>query len=85
MHYQWSEIIKHNTEESCWLVAHNKVYDVTKFLKIHPPERDVIMRHITNNSQEVSESYDFHRSNTQKLWKKYLIGDVSDKKICIIQ
>ncbi|KAI1078296.1 L-lactate dehydrogenase [Whalleya microplaca] len=31
-----AEVAKHNTRESCWLVIHSKVYDVTSFLEEHP-------------------------------------------------
>ena len=30
--YSWEEISKHNTESSCWIVLHNRVFDVTPFL-----------------------------------------------------
>lgn len=31
--YSWEEIAKHNSAESLWLVVHDKVYDVTKFME----------------------------------------------------
>ena len=31
--YSWEEIAMHNTSESLWLVVHDKVYDVTKFME----------------------------------------------------
>jgi cytochrome b involved in lipid metabolism len=34
--YAWAEIVEHDTEDDCWIVIHGKVYDVTKFLKVHP-------------------------------------------------
>jgi cytochrome b involved in lipid metabolism len=30
---EWEEILEHTTQESLWVVVHNKVYDVTKFME----------------------------------------------------
>ncbi len=30
------EISKHNSENDLWIVINNKVYDLTKFAKVHP-------------------------------------------------
>ena len=35
MNYTIKEVSRHNTPTDCWLIAHNKVYDVTKFIKKH--------------------------------------------------
>ena len=64
---------KHNTLESCWITAHNKVYDVTEFIKIHPPEGNVIMNNlIRTGSQDCTISYNYHSDSAKKIWKKYL-------------
>lgn len=31
-----SEVRKHNTADNCWIVLHQKVYDVSTFLDEHP-------------------------------------------------
>ena len=32
-YYTFEEIQKHNHSKSTWLILHNKVYDLTKFLE----------------------------------------------------
>lgn len=39
MSFSLEEISKHNSNESTWIVINNEVYDVTKFMKVHPGGR----------------------------------------------
>lgn len=32
----WGDIKKHNKYNDCWIVSHNKVYDVTEWASRHP-------------------------------------------------
>ena len=38
-----AEVAEHKERNSCWVVIHNKVYDVTKFLDEHPGGEEVIL------------------------------------------
>ncbi|KAJ9625973.1 hypothetical protein H2204_010272 [Knufia peltigerae] len=49
------EVLKHNTRESCWVIVHGQVYDVTTFLDDHPGGADVVLRHA---GKDVSEIYE---------------------------
>lgn len=39
-----SEVKKHNSKESCWVVLHGKVYDLTEFMADHPGGEDVVLK-----------------------------------------
>uniref|UniRef100_A0A060T3D8 L-lactate dehydrogenase (cytochrome) n=1 Tax=Blastobotrys adeninivorans TaxID=409370 RepID=A0A060T3D8_BLAAD len=39
------EIAEHNSKESCWVVIHGKVYDVTEFLPNHPGGEKIILQY----------------------------------------
>jgi hypothetical protein len=41
---QWSEIARHRTEESLWVVISGEVYDLTAWVRYHPGGRDVLLR-----------------------------------------
>lgn len=81
--FSWDEIKKHTTVESCWLVVRNEVFDVTPFLEHHPAGVKAIVK---NSGMDATESFDFHSTAAQKLWKTYKIGRVEGTKdsICVI-
>jgi len=39
-----SEVKKHNTEESAWVVLHGNIYDLTAFLPDHPGGKEVVLK-----------------------------------------
>ena len=73
MEYSWEEIKKHNTSESCWIVANHKVYDVTSYLDKHPGSKGAILKY---GGQDTTRDYNFHSSNAVKIWALFHIGYV---------
>jgi len=39
-----SEVAKHNSKESCWVIISGQVYDVTEYLDDHPGGAKAILR-----------------------------------------
>lgn len=39
-----SEIAKHKSSDSCWMVIHGRVYDMTRFLDKHPGGRSILLK-----------------------------------------
>merc|ERR1719506_2554387 len=39
-----SEVQKHTTKDSCWVILHDNVYDLTAFLADHPGGDEVILK-----------------------------------------
>lgn len=39
-----AEIAQHKSAASCWIVIHDKVYDVTSFLDQHPGGRSILLK-----------------------------------------
>lgn len=39
------EVATHNSRESCWIIVHGKVYDVTDFLDEHPGGSKIILKY----------------------------------------
>ncbi|OCK80169.1 putative mitochondrial cytochrome b2 [Lepidopterella palustris CBS 459.81] len=42
--FDYAEVSKHNTAESCWVILYNNVYDVTSFLPEHPGGSKIILQ-----------------------------------------
>ncbi|KAF2494369.1 putative cytochrome B2 [Lophium mytilinum] len=49
-----SEVAKHDTRESCWVIIEGQVYDVTDFLDEHPGGPSIILRY---GGKDATEEY----------------------------
>lgn len=80
--FSWEEIAKHNKLEDCWLVVSGKVYDVTKFIPMHPAGEAAIVR---KGGTDCTEDFNFHSKNARKLWEPLFIGYVQgEEPSCVI-
>merc|ERR1719456_1279427 len=53
--YTKEEVAKHNNKKSCWVILHDKVLDVTDFLKDHPGGELAIL---TFAGKDATEEFD---------------------------
>lgn len=69
------EVKKHITENDCWIIIDNKVYDVTKYLVKHPCGKDIILRYA---GTDCSRHLAFHSYKARQILKEYKIGYIKD-------
>eukprot|EP00299_Pterocystis_sp_00344_P013121 c6393_g1_i1.p1 GENE.c6393_g1_i1~~c6393_g1_i1.p1 ORF type:complete len:127 (+),score=18.90 c6393_g1_i1:35-415(+) len=69
------EVAKHNDEKDCWIIIHDKVYDVSKFLDNHPGGPDIILESAGKDSTEGFEDVG-HTEHARKLLNDHFIGDL---------
>eukprot|EP01062_Namystynia_karyoxenos_P005217 TRINITY_DN11836_c0_g1_i1.p1 TRINITY_DN11836_c0_g1~~TRINITY_DN11836_c0_g1_i1.p1 ORF type:complete len:252 (+),score=37.98 TRINITY_DN11836_c0_g1_i1:124-879(+) len=72
--YTREEVATHCTPDSCWLVAHGKVYDATPILQKHPGGEMVLL---SKAGEDCSKEYDFHRMcdpEVYAMWQGCCIG-----------
>ncbi len=70
--YTRCQIRRHNRREDCWLIAHGRVYDATKFIDLHPAGPTPIL---SRAGGDASADYDFHSPYSQRtFWKPLCIG-----------
>jgi len=74
-----SEVAKHTGKDSCWMVIHNKVYDVSKFLDEHPGGEEVMLDVAGRNATESFEDVG-HSEDARELLSNYLIGDLPEEE-----
>jgi cytochrome b involved in lipid metabolism len=80
---RWSleEVQGHNRADSCWLIAHGKVYDATAFLDMHPGGPCIVKR----AGKDATRDFEFHSSRGKKLWNKFRIGKLDTEPTCILE
>ena len=66
-----TEIAKHNSEQDCWVIIKDIVYDLTKFLPDHPGGKKAIMLFAGKDATE-----EFDMLHPPNVIKKYLSPDV---------
>ena len=64
--YTMCQVKRHNTRQSCWLVAHRVVYDATDFIPNHPAGVWPIMQRA---GSDCTVDYDFHSSWSKDMRK----------------
>ncbi|RZS13750.1 hypothetical protein BHM03_00045386 [Ensete ventricosum] len=72
--YTMSEVRKHASRESAWIVVHGNVYDCTGFIKDHPGGADSIL---INAGGDCTEEFDaIHSDKAKALLDTYRIGEL---------
>lgn len=73
------EVSKHNSEESCWLIIENKVYDVTKYIPKHPAPKRTILDYCGRDATEAfrtKEKNKDHSKRAKKLLESFFVGEL---------
>lgn len=52
---QGTEVAKHNSRDSCWVIVHGKAYDVTEFMPEHPGGPKIILKYAGKDATEAYE------------------------------
>lgn len=73
-----SQVKKHNTEESCWVIVHEKVYDITSFLADHPGGDSILLEFAGTDITSVLSNINYHTHSeaAYDLIREHYIGDV---------
>ncbi|XP_022186112.1 cytochrome b5 [Nilaparvata lugens] len=68
----------HADPKKPWIVIHNSVYDVTKFLNEHPGGEEVLLEQIGKDGTEAFEDVG-HSTDAREMMAKYKIGELVEE------
>lgn len=71
------EIAKHNTQEDCWIIHDDSVYNITKYLEFHPGGYQMIVPYAGKDITKAYYKFG-HSNNADNILDKYFIGIVED-------
>ncbi|GLT50200.1 hypothetical protein SLA2020_237050 [Shorea laevis] len=72
--FSMSEVKKHNSVDSAWIIVHGHIYDCSRFLKDHPGGTDSIL---INAGTDCTEEFDaIHSDKAKKMLEDYRIGEL---------
>ncbi|XP_037927340.1 cytochrome b5 [Teleopsis dalmanni] len=69
------EVAMHDDYDDCWIIIYDRVYDVTKFLYMHPGGEDVIMDHAGRDATLAFHGTGHSRDAIDQM-RDYLIGEL---------
>ncbi|XP_029991568.1 fatty acid 2-hydroxylase [Sphaeramia orbicularis] len=72
-----TEVARHCTKESCWVLLGTRVYDVTAFLRMHPGGEALILRRSAKDlSPDMEGPPHRHSENARRWMEQYYIGEL---------
>jgi len=76
--FSLTEVATHNEKKSTWIVIHDNVYDVTKFLEEHPGGEEVLLE---QGGKDATESFEDvgHSTDARDLMTQYHIGELVEE------
>merc|ERR1711966_440683 len=67
------DVAKHNRSNDCWVIVHDRAYDVTKFVPKHPGGN---MIHVNAGGECTALFESYHPLKARKVLEKFYVGDV---------
>ncbi|KAF9436573.1 hypothetical protein BGZ76_003587 [Entomortierella beljakovae] len=78
-YFSASQVATHNSENDCWVIIHDKVYDVSNFLNDHPGGKKIILK---NAGTDATKQFDaFHNAGVLEKYGSLCIGSVGEPPV----
>lgn len=81
--YSVEEVALHNRAEDAWVIVASRVYDVTKFLDVHPGGAEIMLEYLGQDVTEILSSIDphVHSRAAYELLSDCYLGVIQDASI----
>lgn len=76
--YSRHDVADHCTMDTCWIVINNRVYDVTRFLRMHPGGEDIILEYGGHDATTAFIDKG-HSGDAFDMLAEYCIGEVNEE------
>ncbi|KAJ6188984.1 Cytochrome b5 [Penicillium mononematosum] len=77
--YTLEEVHNHNKPDDVWIILHNKVYDVTKYLEDHPGGSAILIGVAGTDATEAFEETG-HSDEAREELEQYYVGDLPSEE-----
>jgi len=74
------EVSKHNAEGNLWTIIDTSVYDLTKFVDLHPGGAAVLLHKDVAGKDSTISFFGLHRSEILKKYQRLKIGSIKNEK-----
>jgi len=75
--YTLAQVKEHNKSSDLWIIIHDRVYNLTRFLSEHPGGREVLEEVAGKNATKAFDDIG-HSKDAIAQMKQYCIGEISD-------
>lgn len=77
--YSREEVQRHSSEDSCWVIHNNNVYDMTSFVIDHPGGEEYILDHAGQDVTLImkDEITHLHTEGAYEMMEEFLVGTVA--------
>jgi cytochrome b involved in lipid metabolism len=73
-------VAQHSTDDSCWMVIKDKVYDLTEFIHYHPGGYEIMLEYGGTDATNAFNEKP-HTIEASVLLEKYIIGELIQVRI----
>jgi len=77
--FSTADVAQHNKKGDAWIIVDNKVYDVTKFARMHPGGEGILLDYAGQDATKVF--YQYHRQDILRKYEdRFMIGTIANTK-----